>query len=164
MSSIFGIYSEIKNAEHAVNQIKKLEITSHSISVIVKRGVINNYLSRYDNWPHFSSQVTIRRATISDLMALLLGVGARRLPDVGATIITGFLAVPFNGTDKGLVEVLTDMQMPEAVAKQYRQAVRDHKIVLAISADKQMENAHNILQETQAEIIHRTGPSVFEDD
>ncbi|MCB0036173.1 MAG: hypothetical protein KDE51_19215 [Anaerolineales bacterium] len=164
MSSIFGVYSEIRNAERAVNELKQREVTSNSISIIVKRGVINSYLSRYDNWPHFSSQVTIRRATIIDLMALLLGVGARRLSDIGATIITGFLSVPFDGLDKGFVDVLSDIGVPEPVAKNCRQAVRNHNVVLAISADDQMDDVYNILQETEAEMVHKVEMSTFEDN
>jgi hypothetical protein len=153
MSTVVGIFDSKDDAEFAVEDLKEFGFQNSDISVIMKeQGGYVQKTKGSKGGAAFEGLVTgaTSGGVIGGLAGLLIGIGAIAIPGVGPLLVAGPLAVALGLTGAaaatvsgaatgivagGLVGSLVGIGLPQDVAYQYEQRLREGGVLLAVPVE-----------------------------
>lgn len=153
MNTVIGIFNTKNDAEHAVEDLKEFGFQNSDISVIMKEQ--GEYIQRTQGTKGgaaFEGLITgaTSGGVIGGLAGLLIGIGAIAIPGVGSLLIAGPLAAALGLTGAaaatvsgaatgivagGLVGGLVGLGLPQDVAYEYEQKLREGGVLLAVPVE-----------------------------
>jgi hypothetical protein len=165
-TAVFGIYSNVAQAEGAVDALVQSHFSNADVSVLLpdQQGSKDFAHEKHTKAPERTTTGVAAGGTIGGTLGLLARIGALAIPGVGPLIaagpIMGALAgLGVGGAVGGLVGALVGMGIPEYEAKRYEGRVKNGGILLSVhcatSAD--ITRAKDILNRTGADDIASTG-------
>jgi hypothetical protein len=165
-TAVFGIYSSVGQAEHAVDALVLERFSNADVSVLLPDSQGSRDFAHEKNTkaPEGTTTGVAAGGTIGGTLGLLAGIGALAIPGLGPFIaagpIMGALAgLGVGGAVGGLVGALVGMGIPEYEAKRYEGRVKDGGVLLSVHCDtsEEIARAKDVLKRTGAEDIASTG-------
>jgi hypothetical protein len=165
-TAVFGIYSSVGQAEHAVDALVLERFSNADVSVLLpdRQGSRDFAHEKNTKAPEGTTTGVAAGGTIGGTLGLLAGIGALAIPGLGPFIaagpIMGALAgLGVGGAVGGLVGALVGMGIPEYEAKRYEGRVKDGGVLLSVHCDtsEEIARAKDVLKRTGAEDIASTG-------
>jgi hypothetical protein len=165
-TAVFGIYSSVGQAEHAVDALVLERFSNADVSVLLpdSKGSRDFAHEKNTKAPEGTTTGVAAGGTIGGTLGLLAGIGALAIPGLGPFIaagpIMGALAgLVVGGAVGGLVGALVGMGIPEYEAKRYEGRVKDGGVLLSVHCDtsEEIARAKDVLKRTGAEDIASTG-------
>lgn len=149
---VIGRFDSQDTADVAVDKLMDHGYTSDQISFLVKENkkVVEKTLPASQKVADSAATGAVSGGLVGGLTGLLVGVGALTIPGIGALFIGGPLAAALGLTGAaatavsaatsgvvagGLVGGLVGLGMPEQVAREYEESVKDGGVVLAVPVD-----------------------------
>lgn len=183
--TVFGIFSETKNAEDAISELEEKEFAAKDISIIMKDRKEGEKLAHSTGANVAGSAVTgaTTGGVIGGIAGLLIGIGAIAIPGIGPLLIAGPLAAALGLTGAaattvsgaatgalagGLLGALVGLGIPEEEARVYEDRIREGAILVAVPANSQNEGlVKSILRDCGAEqiksVTHSTDKSLSDE-
>lgn len=167
-TSVFGIYTETANAEHAVEALKAAGFSNNDISALLpdKEGTRDFAHEKNTKAPEGATTGAGTGALLGGGLGWLAGIGALAIPGLGPFIAAGPIMAALAGAGVGgavggLTGALIGMGIPEYEAKRYEGRVKDGGILLSVHSDTsdEIKTAKEILERTGAQDISSTGES-----
>ena len=167
-TAVFGIYSNVRDVERAVADMKAAGFRNADISVLLPENVGTKDLAfvKGTKAPEGTATGAASGAVIGGALGWLLGIGALAIPGLGPFIAAGPIMAALSGVGVGgalggLTGALVGMGIPEYEAKRYEGLVKDGGTLLSVHADdaKWTKLAKEILERTGATDISSTGES-----
>lgn len=171
MTSVFGIYSSVAQAERGVDALVNGGFSNNDISVLApdQQGTKDFAHEKHTKAPEGATTGAATGGALGGTLGLLAGVGALAIPGIGPFIaagpIMGALAgMGVGGTVGGLVGALVGMGIPEYEAKRYEGRVKDGGVLLSVhgATSDELARAKKILEQTGAEDISSSGETTGE--
>ncbi len=165
-TSVFGIYSDIAMAEHAVEALKADGFSNNDISALLpdKQGTRDFATEKNTKAPEGATAGAGTGALLGGGLGWLAGIGALAIPGLGPFIAAGPIMAALAGAGVGgavggLTGALVGMGIPEYEAKRYEGHVKDGGILLSVHSDtsNEIKRAKEILERTGAKDISSTG-------
>ena len=165
-TAVFGIYSNVAQAEVAVDTLVRDRFRNDAVSVLLpdRQGSKDFAHEKNTKAPEGTTTGVAAGGTIGGALGLLAGIGALAIPGVGPFIaagpIMGALAgLGVGGAVGGLIGALVGMGLPEYEAKRYEGRVKDGGVLLSVHCDSSEEitRAKDILKRTGAQDIASAG-------
>jgi hypothetical protein len=165
-TAVFGIYSTIPQAEHAVDALIQARFSNADVSVLLPdhQSTKDFAHEKHTKAPEGTTTGVAAGGTIGGTLGLLAGIGALAIPGVGPFIaagpIMGALAgLGVGGAVGGLVGALVGMGIPEYEAKRYEGRVKEGGILLSVhcATSEEITRAKDVLKRTGAADIASTG-------
>lgn len=153
MGTVVGIFDSKDDAEYAVDDLKEFGFRNSDISVIMKeQGEYVQKQKGSKGGAAFEGLITgaTSGGVIGGLAGLLIGIGAIAIPSVGPLLVAGPLAVALGLTGAaaatvsgaatgivagGLVGGLVGLGLPQDVAYEYEQRLREGGVLLAVPVE-----------------------------
>lgn len=146
---IFGVFTEIDNAESAINELENGGFDPKEISIVMKNNEDAKVIQTNTgaNIAGGAASGATTGAVIGGLAGLLIGIGAIAIPGIGALLIAGPLVASLGFTGAaastvagattgavagGLIGALMKLGIPEADAKVYEERVKSGAILVAV--------------------------------
>jgi uncharacterized membrane protein len=168
---VFGIFTDRKNAETAINELESEGFNPKDISIVMQNkedaDIIRNNTGA--NVAESTASGAATGAAIGGLAGLLIGIGAIAIPGIGALLIGGPIAAALGLTGAaattvsgaatgalagGLIGALVGIGVPEEDARIYEERVKSGAILVAVPAfSSEHREASAILRENGAEQI-----------
>lgn len=167
-TSVFGIYTETVNAEHAVEALKAAGFSNNDISALFpdKQGTRDFAHEKNTKAPEGATTGAGTGALLGGGLGWLAGIGALAIPGLGPFIAAGPIMAALAGAGVGgavggLTGALIGLGIPEYEAKRYEGRVKDGGILFSIHSDTsdEIKTAKEILERTGAQDISSTGES-----
>jgi len=164
--AVFGIYSEIANLEHSLNELKQAGFRHEDISVLFPENLGSKELTtvKASKAPEGVAAGAGSGAVLGGALGWLVGIGALAIPGIGPFIAAGPIVAALAGvgvgsTVGGITGGLVGLGIPEFEAKRYEGRVMRGGILLSVHCDdsKWTKLAKQILQQTGAQDIASTG-------
>ena len=165
-TAVFGIYSNVRGAEKAIDDMKAAGFRNADISVLVSENVGTKDLAfvKGTKAPEGTATGAASGAVIGGALGWLLGIGALAIPGLGPFIAAGPIMAALagagvGGTIGGLAGALVGLGIPEYEAKRYEGRVKDGGILLSVHSNNSdaTKRAKLILEATGAQDISSTG-------
>lgn len=165
-TSVFGIYSNVTQAEVAVDALVSGGFTNADVSVLMADNQGSKDFAHEKNTkaPEGTTTGVAAGGAIGGTLGLLAGIGALAIPGVGPLIaagpIMGALAgLGVGGAVGGIVGALVGMGIPEYEAKRYEGRIKEGGVLLSAHCDTadEIDRAKEILKRTGATDIASAG-------
>ncbi len=166
--AVYGIYSSVSQAEHAVDVLIEAGFMSQNISVLLPdQQSTRDFAHEKDTKaPEGATVGTTAGGVVGGTLGLLAGIGAIAIPGVGPLIaagpIMGALAgLGVGGAIGGIVGALVGMGIPEYEAKRYEGRLKKGGVLLSVhcSTSDQVDRAEKELKNTGAEDVSSASES-----
>jgi hypothetical protein len=167
-TAVFGIYQNVNQAEHTVDQLIAAGFGNDDISVLLPDNKSSRDFAHEKNTkaPEGVTAGVTTGGAIGGTLGLLAGVGLLAIPGLGPFIaagpIMGALAgLGVGGAVGGLIGVLVGMGIPEYEAKRYEGRIKEGGVLLSVHCDtsEEITRAKDLLKHTGAQDISSTGES-----
>lgn len=167
-TAVFGIYQNVNQAEHTVDQLIAAGFGNDDISVLLPDNESSRDFAHEKNTkaPEGVTTGVTTGGVIGGTLGLLAGIGALAIPGLGPFIaagpIMGALAgLGVGGAVGGLIGVLVGMGIPEYEAKRYEGRIKEGGVLLSVHCDtsEEIARAKDLLKHTGAQDISSTGES-----
>lgn len=170
IKTILGIFTDQKDADHAVDDLHDAGFNPKDVSIVMKNQA-GGYHVRDDGSVVTDSTISgaATGGIIGGIAGLLIGMGAIAVPGIGALLIGGPLAAAFGLTGAaattvsgaatgvlagGLLGALVGLGVPEDEARVYEEKIRAGGVLVAVSAAADAApDARAILEDNNAEQI-----------
>ncbi len=169
MQTIIGVFSKREEANSAILDLEDKGYNPKDISIIVK-GKVEKVGAKGGSVASTAVSGATAGGVIVGLTGLLIGIGAITIPGIGALFIGGPVASALGLTGAaatavsaattgilagGLVGTLVGLGLPEEVAREYEQRLKEGAIVLAVSTGEgaQIDEVRHIFKEYGADQI-----------
>ena len=158
-TSVYGIYKNRIDLEHAVDTLRVEGFRNSDISVLFpdNAGTKDFAHEKHTKAPEGTAAGAGTGAVVGGVLGWLTGIGALALPGVGPFIaagpIMGALAgAGVGGTVGGLAGALIGAGIPEYEAKRYEGRVREGGFLLSVHCDtsRWVDRAKDVLERTRA--------------
>jgi len=165
-TSVFGIYSNVTQAEVAVDALVDSGFTNADVSVLMADNQGSKDFAHEKNTkaPEGTTTGVAAGGAIGGTLGLLAGIGALAIPGIGPLIaagpIMGALAgLGVGGAVGGIVGALVGMGIPEYEAKRYEGRIKEGGVLLSAHCDTadEIDRAKAILERTGATDIASAG-------
>jgi len=165
-TSVFGIYSNVTQAEVAVDALVDSGFTNADVSVLMADNQGSKDFAHEKNTkaPEGTTTGVAAGGAIGGTLGLLAGIGALAIPGIGPLIaagpIMGALAgLGVGGAVGGIVGALVGMGIPEYEAKRYEGRIKEGGVLLSAHCDTadRIDRAKAILERTGATDIASAG-------
>jgi Alternative complex III, ActD subunit/Heat induced stress protein YflT domain len=165
-TSVFGIYSSYRSAEHAVDALREAGFRSTDISVLFPENVGTKDFAHEKGTkaPEGATTGAGTGAVIGGTLGWLTGIGALAIPGLGPFIAAGpimaaLAGIGVGGAVGGVAGALIGMGIPEYEAKRYEGRITKGGILLSVHSDNSdwTKRAKTILEQTGAEDISSAG-------
>jgi hypothetical protein len=145
--TLIGIFNDRPQANAAVLELENIGYNPKDISVVVKEE-IKNHGTKGGSAVSGAVSGATAGTVIGGLTGLLIGIGAIAIPGIGAILVGGPIAIALGLTGAaaatisgaatgllagGLVGGLVGLGLPEDVAREYEQKVREGAVLLAVT-------------------------------
>jgi uncharacterized membrane protein len=136
LSTIIGVFDGKRDAENAMDEIKKSGIKSDEISIVAREDQINEGNDEQD-----LTNGATTGGTLGGLAGLLAGAGALTIPGIGPVLAAGPLAAGISGLAAGgLTGSLIDLGVDEDRGQYYEGEVRKGAILASVETDQSKVN------------------------
>lgn len=158
-TSVFGIYANRIDLEHAVDTLRAEGFRSSDISVLFpdNQGTKDFAHEKHTKAPEGTATGAGTGAVLGGVLGWLTGIGALAIPGIGPFIAAGPIMAALagagvGGTLGGLTGALIGAGIPEYEAKRYEGRVREGGILLSVHCDESdwIDKAKDILERTGA--------------
>jgi hypothetical protein len=158
-TSVFGIYRNRIDLEHAVDTLRAEGFRSTDISVLFpdNEGTKDFAHEKHTKAPEGTTAGAATGAVLGGVLGWLTGIGALAIPGIGPFIAAGPIMAALAGagvvgTVGGLTGALIGAGIPEYEAKRYEGRVREGGILLSVHCDKSewVDKAKDVLERTGA--------------
>lgn len=165
-TAVFGIFTNVSEAERAVDRIALAGFSSNDISVLLPDSQSSKEFAHEKNTkaPEGTTTGVAAGGAVGGTLGLLAGIGALAIPGVGPLIAAGpimaaLAGLGVGGAVGGLIGALVGMGIPEYEAKRYEGRIKEGGVLLSVHCDTSDEitKAKTLLEQTGAEDISSTG-------
>ena len=178
MTTVVGLFREIKDADKAVEALKQLGLGDTEVSVLARKEVLDSLgidSKEKDNEVAMGTVAgAASGATFGTFAGLFLGLSAIAIPGVGPVLSVGALATILGSTVIGagvgaaagglLLGALVKMGVPEDQAHLYSEGVKRGDILVAVQTDPEhIPQVVQSLRETNAINIDTLEDALQED-
>jgi hypothetical protein len=166
--AVFGIYSSVDQAEHAVNVLIEQAFASQDVSVLMPdQGSTREFAHHKDTKaPEGATAGATAGGVVGGTLGVLIGLGTLAIPGLGpllaaGPIVAGLAGLGAGGAVGGLIGALAGMGIPEYEARRYEGRVKDGGILLSVHCETAGEilRAREILASTGATDIASSSES-----
>jgi hypothetical protein len=163
--AVLGLYSNRRQVENAVDELKAQGFRNTDVSVLFSENVGTKDFAHEKGTkaPEGLATGATSGAVIGGALGWLAGIGALAIPGVGPLIAAGpiigaLTGVGVGGTVGGIAGGLVGLGIPEYEAKRYEGRIKSGNILLSVHADDSIwvSKAERILKDTGAEDISST--------
>jgi hypothetical protein len=165
-TSVFGIYSNLTQAERAVDGLVRGGFSNDDISVLApdQQGTKDFAHEKHTKAPEGATTGMAAGGALGGTLGLLAGVGALAIPGLGPFIAAGPIMAALAGLGAGgavggFVGALVGMGLPEYEAKRYEGRVKDGGVLISVhcATSEEIKAAKTILEQTGGEDISSAG-------
>jgi hypothetical protein len=165
-TAVYGIYSNVAQAEQAADRLIASGFTNQDISVLMADKDASRQFAHEKNTkaPEGATTGVTTGGVIGGTLGVLAGIGALAIPGVGpliaaGPIMAGLAGLGIGGAVGGVIGALVGMGIPEYEAKRYEGRVKDGGVLLSAHCDtsEEISRAKEILKATGAEDISSAG-------
>jgi heat induced stress protein YflT len=157
--AVFGIYSSVDQAEHAVNVLIDEAFSTQDVSVLMPdQSSTREFAHRKDTKaPEGATAGATAGGVVGGTLGVLVGLGALAIPGLGpllaaGPIVAGLAGLGAGGAVGGFIGALVGMGIPEYEARRYEGRVKDGGVLLSVHCETPGEilRAREILTGTGA--------------
>lgn len=161
-TAVFGIYSDRRSVEEAVDVLRNSGFRSTDISVLFPENLGNKDFAHEKGTkaPEGATTGGLSGGVIGGALGWLAGIGALAIPGLGPFIAAGPILGALGGLGAGaaiggITGALIGMGIPEYEAKRYEGRVKEGGILLSVHSDNSdwTRRARQILEDTGAHDI-----------
>lgn len=161
-TAAFGIYSDRRHAEEAVDRFIANGFRREDISVLLsdESGTKDFAHEKQTKAPEGTATGAVAGGAVGGTLGLLAGIGALAIPGVGPLIAAGpivaaLAGVGAGGAVGGLIGALVGMGIPEYEAKRYEGRIKGGAVLFSVHCDNSdwVGRAKDLLRQTGAEDI-----------
>src|SRR6201988_4930068 len=141
-TSVFGIYSNLTQAERAVDTLVRGGFSHNDISVLApdQQSTKDFAHEQHTKAPEGATTGMAAGGALGGTLGLLAGVGALAIPGLGPFIAAGPIMAALAGLGAGgavggFVGALVGMGVPEYEAKRYEGRIKEGGILMSIHCD-----------------------------
>lgn len=163
MSTVIGVFRDVKTAEEAVRALRNKGFKDNEISIVAKDEQGKNRKRDMEAGNEMGTDTigdgTAWGGALGGVAGLLAGVGALAIPGIGPIVAAGPLAGVLSGAvTGGVAGGLIDLGIPEERGRQYEQELKKGGILAVIetSHDK-VNDASSILRQNGAKDVETHG-------
>jgi hypothetical protein len=165
-TSVFGIYSNVTQAERAVDALVRGGFSNDDLSVLApdQQGTKDFAHEKHTKAPEGATTGMAAGGVLGGTLGVLAGVGALAIPGLGPFIAAGPIMAALAGLGAGgavggFVGALVGMGIPEYEAKRYEGRVKDGGVLISVhcATSEEITTAKTILEETGGEDISSAG-------
>lgn len=176
---VLGVFTDRINAEVSISELEKHGFDPKDISIIMKDESGKVVQGTGFNIAEGAASGAATGGILGGLTGLLIGIGAITMPGVGAILIGGPIAAALGITGAaatavsgavtgalagGFVGALVGLGVPEEVARDYEEAIKQGAILIAVpTIDRNEDEAREIMGKHQAHQIRAIGLSEEKD-
>jgi len=165
MSTVIGVFRDVKSAEEAVRTLRKKGFDENEISIIAK----NDKGGSAKDDMEVGGEMGMGGESIADgtawggalggVAGLLAGVGALAIPGIGPIVAAGPLAGALSGAvTGGVAGGLIDLGIPEERGRQYEDELKRGGILAVVeTSDDKVNDASAILRQNGAKDVETHG-------
>jgi len=166
--AVFGIYSSVDQAEHAVNVLTEEAFSSQDVSVLMPDQSSTREFAHHKDTkaPEGATAGVTAGGVVGGTLGVLVGLGALAIPGFGpllaaGPIVAGLAGLGAGGAVGGLIGALAGMGIPEYEARRYEGRVKDGGVLLSVHCESPGEilRAREILTATGATDIASSAES-----
>ncbi|HEY6924967.1 MAG TPA: hypothetical protein VI653_15940 [Steroidobacteraceae bacterium] len=166
--AVFGIYSSVDKAEHAVNVLIEEAFSSQDVSVLMPDQSSTREFAHHKDTkaPEGATAGVTAGGVVGGTLGVLVGLGALAIPGLGpllaaGPIVAGLAGLGAGGAVGGLIGALAGMGIPEYEARRYEGRVKDGGVLLSVHCETPGEvlRAREILAGTGATDIASSAES-----
>lgn len=167
-TAVFGIYSSVNQAEHAVDHLIEAGFSNSDVSVLLPDDASTRQFAHHKDTkaPEGTTAGVTAGGVLGGTLGLLAGIGALAIPGVGpliaaGPIVAGLAGLGVGGAVGGLIGALVGMGIPEYEAKRYEGRLKSGGVLLSVhcNTSEEITRAKELLKTTGAEDISSTGES-----
>ncbi|MGI6147827.1 MAG: hypothetical protein GX195_04965 [Firmicutes bacterium] len=165
MSTVIGVFRDVKSAEEAVRTLRNKGFDKNEISIIAKDD--KRRTGKQDM--EVGGEMGMGQENISDgtawggalggVAGLLAGVGALAIPGIGPIVAAGPLAGALSGAvTGGVAGGLIDLGIPEERGRQYENELKQGGVLAVVeTSDDKVNEASEILRQNGAKDVETHG-------
>ena len=164
--SVYGVYSDRKDVEKTIGELKEQGFASSDISVVFPN-------------PSMSKEFAVEKSTkapegalagggtglvIGGTLGWLAGIGTLAIPGIGPLLAAGPIVAAVAGAGVGsaiggIAGALIGLGVPELEAKRYEEAIKKGRILVSVHCEdmRQAEKARKILEDAGAKEVFLSG-------
>jgi hypothetical protein len=166
--AVFGIYTSVAHAEHAVDSLIKAGFSSGDVSVLLPDNQSTRDFAheKETKAPEGTAAGVTAGGAIGGTLGVLAGIGVLAIPGIGpfiaaGPIMAGLAGLGAGGAVGGLIGGLVGMGIPEYEAKRYEGRIQDGGILLSVHCDTsaEIDRAKALLKSTGADDIASSSES-----
>jgi hypothetical protein len=162
---IVGVFSTLRNAEAAVQELESIGLNSQEITVISSNDVVKDHFQQYqpevdpDDWRGAAMLGGATGAVLAGLTSVAALVTGAGIPIIVAGGLASFIT---GGVVGGLAGVMAERGFETEAADYYELAVADGKTLVAVDlttrsdVESKRVNIETILDETGSEAVELT--------
>ncbi len=147
LATTLGLFPTTTAAERALSPWLTALLDPKQLSIVVQKRIMLLHMAQYDKLDQVEHSGIIQHAPLDPLAGMLVGIGAKTVPGLGAVLAKGPLAVIVNSASGGLVHALERAHLPQHVARQVRDCLREGQVLLALH---ELPDGSALMSETQA--------------
>jgi hypothetical protein len=170
-NTIFGIFSDRSDADHAMDELENNGYSTKDITIVAKDEVVHKTDEGIlQSATSSAAQGAVAGGAMAGIVGLLVGVGAIVIPGIGGLLIGGPLAAALGLTGAaatavsagatgavagGLLGGLVGIGLPHETAEYYERKVKEGGILVAVAETLPSEKrkAQQILQKHNADHV-----------
>lgn len=165
-TAAFGIYRNITELEHGVNDLRGAGYRNEDISVLFpdNKGSKDFAHEKHTKAPEGVATGATTGAVLGGALGWLVGIGSLAIPGLGPFIAAGPIVAALAGAGAvgvvgGLTGALIGAGIPEYEAKRYEGRIKAGGILLSVHCDSSewVSRAKKIIEETGAEDVSSAG-------
>jgi len=172
-TAAFGIYRNITELEHGVNDLRGAGYRNEDISVLFpdNKGSKDFAHEKHTKAPEGVATGATTGAVLGGALGWLVGIGSLAIPGLGPFIAAGPIVAALAGAGAvgvvgGLTGALIGAGIPEYEAKRYEGRIKAGGILLSVHCDNSewTKRAKEILERTGADDVSSTGEAAADFD
>ncbi len=151
--TVVAVFPDFETAEHAIGALHQAGYTSDEVSLVAKGTEASSELPSQAESEH-AVHGAERGAIVGGILGGLVGIAALAIPGVAPIAAAGWLAAALGGAAAGaaaggLIGAMTEMGVPEDVARRYGHQVSEGNFLVMVVAEEgeREQNAGRILTE-----------------
>lgn len=165
---VLGVFTDSKEADKAVNELRDLGYKAKDISIITKQG--GRYVGGFVGTSAAEGAVggITTGGILGGVTGLLIGIGAITIPGIGGLLVggpiaaalglSGAAATTFTGVVTGvvaggLVGALVGLGIPEEDARVYEERIKQGAMLIAVPTRGNDEEVREVLENRRADQI-----------
>ncbi len=165
-TGVYGVYSERKDVERAVEELRTGKFNSNDISVVFPDRDLNKEFALEKNTkaPEGALAGGGTGLVVGGALGWLAGIGMLAIPGIGPLLAAGPVVAAIAGAGVGsaiggIAGALIGLGLPEIEAKRYEEEIKRGRILLSVHCEtvQMAQTARKILEHTGAKDVFLSG-------